>query len=105
MRSFQGQVLFRKVEGIDVGRLSQERLHRINYGFGDLEHLTASEVMAAQCTTSAAPVEVSSAAFARFPFKLYRRELLVQAQLHAIYKRCDAAIASCEAMLHDLELH
>merc|ERR1719313_1240612 len=43
-RSFNGQNFVGRVDDIEVGKVTRERLYRIKYEDGDLEHLTAEQV-------------------------------------------------------------
>jgi len=43
-RTIDGQVFEGTVEEIEVGKVSRDRLYRIKYTDGDLEHLTADQV-------------------------------------------------------------
>merc|ERR1719207_445817 len=43
-RSFNGQEFLGRVDEIEVGKVTRERLYRIKYEDGDLEHLTADQV-------------------------------------------------------------
>merc|ERR1719364_107474 len=43
-RAFNGQNFVGRVDDIEVGKVTRERLYRIKYEDGDLEHLTAEQV-------------------------------------------------------------
>lgn len=46
-RSVDGKVFKGQVDDIECGRITQERLYRIKYEDGDLEHMTADQVKGA----------------------------------------------------------
>jgi len=47
-RTIDGQEFTGRVQDIEVGKLSREKLYRIEYEDGDLEHLTQSQVIEMQ---------------------------------------------------------
>merc|ERR1719191_2031666 len=59
-RSFNGQNFVGRVDDIEVGKVTRERLYRIKYEDGDLEHLTAEQVR--ECMVNAPQPQAKASA-------------------------------------------